>query len=416
MKILIAATHPQQCTGYARVGAMLSNLLADKGHQIVYFGFQNLAPYAGRSLHKNVHVIDVGYDTGDPTGFGETYLPKVIRKYVPDVVILYNDLMLLNRFLDTVVPVHANVITYVDLVHDDESAGLVHGVLTRATRVWVFSDHWKQALLTSHPYIRTPIDVVPHAVDQCLLDAASGISSSKDAKKALGIDPEMFVVLNTNRNSYRKALDLSVDAFLRFWKDLDYNENVCLLLNNVIDSPSGYDIRDLVITSARRLGLEDTVIPKLLARHILALPNGGFLDETTLATMYVASDVGLNTCLGEGFGLCQLEGAALGIPQIATETGGLVDILRNMEGVHTLIPPVAHLALPRAFVEHCGTLDIPDTGRVARALRLVYDSNGTVRRKAENVSENVRGTWSVSAFETAVENGFFLAARGECGL
>jgi hypothetical protein len=198
---------------------------------------------------------------------------------------------------------------------------------TWSDQVWVFSDHWKHTF---------PDAVVPHGVDPNVVgawpaDVSGQTVSKRDARRALGLPEDAFLVVNTNRNSYRKACE------------------------------SGYDLPDLVKTSIRRHALD----PEAIA-SVIGLQGGGFLTDHALRLLHIASDAGVNTCLGEGFGLCQLEGACLGIPQIATKTGGLVDILRDEP--HQLLDPKIHLALPRGFVLHSGTLDIPDSSDLATAL------------------------------------------------
>jgi glycosyltransferase involved in cell wall biosynthesis len=369
--VLIAATHPLQCTGYARVGAALANGLAQRGWRVTYWGFQNLAAASGRWIDPRINVLDVGHVSGDAWGFGEAHLPQAIRESGADTVILYNDLMVVNRFLDHI---HADLgasrprlVAYIDVVHDDEDTALLASIVSRVDTVWVFAGHWKEHLAARFPHGLPPVHVVPHGMDPALLRVDA---TQAEARRAIGLPESLgFLVLNTNRNSYRKALDLSIDAFLLFWKT---HPDSALLLNNNGAIESGYSIPDLVMASCRRLGIQD--MDKVLREVVLGLPNGGFVDDRTLVLLHLASDVGLNTCLGEGFGLCQLEGACLGRPQIATQTGGLGDILRD-QPPHVLIQPAIHLALPRGFVAHCGTLDIPDPRDVAEALETLYNNN-----------------------------------------
>jgi glycosyltransferase involved in cell wall biosynthesis len=376
---MIAATHPLQCTGYARVGATLANGLAERGWRVVYWGYQNLTPTSGRTMHPDVRVIDVGERVGDGWSFGQHAFKACVDDVQPDIVLLYNDVMILNSFLD-VLPVQQRaykVVCYMDMVHANEHPGLVTGILTRSDMQWVFADRWTRELEMRGA---THVHTVPHGMDQAMLDVvkanaeanAEGGARRNAAKKSLGIDESTFLVVNTNRNSYRKCLDLTVDGFLRFWKT---HPDATLLLNNVGSTDSGYDIPHVVDTSARALGLHQH-IPKLLESVIVGVPNGGFLDDRLVATMYMAADVCVNTCNGEGFGLCALEGACLETPQIATKTGGLVDILDG-HPPHQLLDPVVQIQLPRGFVQHGGMLDIVHPDSVANALETIYTTKKT---------------------------------------
>lgn len=373
---MIAATHPLQCTGYARVGATLANGFVDRGHEVTYWGFQNLSPMSGRAIHPKINVLDVGAITGDPWGFGESKLAETVSAIRPDCLILYNDVMVLNRFLDMLDAIpkdqRPTIVCYVDLVHDDQDPRLVHGVVTRCDHVWVFADHWRDALLKTYP--DASVKTVPHGMDATMLEITM---TKHEARDLLSIPKDAFVVVNTNRNSYRKAIDLTIDSFLRFWTT---HRDAVLVLNNNEATESGYDMTYVIISCCRRLGLENE-IDTILNRVILRIQNGGFMPDRMIAALHIASDVGVNTCLGEGFGLCQLEGACLGRPQIATKTGGLIDILGD-DPAHHLIEPSIHLMLPRGFVMHSGVLDIPDTKDVTTALEHIYDTRPVVETDA----------------------------------
>jgi glycosyltransferase involved in cell wall biosynthesis len=53
------------------------------------------------------------------------------------------------------------------------------------------------------------------------------------------------------------------------------------------------------------------------------------MSDQDINILYNSCDIGLNTCEGEGFGLCQLEHAAVGCPQVAPRIGGLKDFLTD---------------------------------------------------------------------------------------
>ena len=57
------------------------------------------------------------------------------------------------------------------------------------------------------------------------------------------------------------------------------------------------------------------------------------LSDEDIEKIYIAAEVGLNSCDGEGFGLCNYEHAALGRPQIVTKVGGLVDYFNENNSI-----------------------------------------------------------------------------------
>jgi glycosyltransferase involved in cell wall biosynthesis len=360
VRVLIAASHPLQCTGYARVGCALANGLAERGFDVIYFGYQNLAPNASREIHPLVTVLDVGEITKDPWGFGESILLKTVDDHKIDVVVLYNDVMVVNRFIEALTS-NVKIITYLDLVHDNEDFGLITNIDQRSSTIWVFADHWKTHLAKSYGIPTKKVHVLPHGIDACFFPV-----NQEKARMRLGLPLDGLILLNTNRNSYRKALDLTIRVFLEFYASS--KKDVYLFLNNNANTPSGYDIPGLIQHECRRLGLD---ADHVMTRHILGMPNSGFLSDETLNLLYNACDIGINTCVGEGFGLCNLEHASIGRPQLVNGVGGLKSIFSGNRG-GVLVKPIASLALCRGFCAHGGTMEIPDTAAMRDVLKEWY--------------------------------------------
>ena len=355
MRVLIAASHPLQCTGYARVGCALANGLAERGVDVIYFGYQNLAPNASRDVHPLVNVIDVGALTQDPWGFGESIIQKVVIDHKIDIVVLYNDVMVVNRFIESVSNV--KIITYLDLVHDNEDYQLITNINRRSDTIWVFADHWKSHLAKAYGVSPKKVHVLPHGIDACFFPV-----DQEKARMRLGLPLNGLILLNTNRNSYRKALDLTIKVFLEFYTTT--KKDVYLFLNNNANTPSGYDIPGIIVQECRRLGLPSEDI---MSRRVLGMPNSGFLSDETLNLLYNACDIGINTCVGEGFGLCNMEHASLGKVQLVNGVGGLNSIFSGNTG-GVLVKPIASLALCRGFCAHGGTMEIPDVAKMVSLL------------------------------------------------
>jgi hypothetical protein len=61
-------------------------------------------------------------------------------------------------------------------------------------------------------------------------------------------------------------------------------------------------------------------------QHIISIDKPQLLTDEDINVLYNACDVGINTCDGEGFGLCNFEQAGVGVPQIVPRLGGFIDI------------------------------------------------------------------------------------------
>lgn len=378
MHIFFVATSPLQGTGYARIGHRITTYLATQGHTIDYFAFQQLeaGTITDRSLHPNISLIDVERLKKVPEDtFGGTIIVDTLLKSRPDLVLVYNDMVVTSKLLhlvETQIPDSQKkkwkTVSYLDLVYDYQDMDMITQVDKYTDHIFVFTQHWKDHL--EHLGVSPDkISLFPHGMDTDIFTPVS----PKTARGRFGLADDAFVVLNTNRNSYRKGLDLTISAFLQFWKLVGCPGHVKLMLN-CHWIPEGYDIIHTVRKECLKQGLDESVV---LNQQILRPGNNGLLTDADLNALYNACDVGLNTCVGEGFGLCNVEHAGLGKPQIVSNVGGLSDIFgplhdRNMTlGVAT-VDPVASLTLVRAIDSHVGDIFICDPSEFAAYLTVIY--------------------------------------------
>ena len=113
-----------------------------------------------------------------------------------------------------------------------------------------------------------------------------------------------FVVLNANRNHIRKRIDITCEAFARFARDKP--EGVKLCLHMAASGRQAWTLKTLI----RRYKLEDRVI---LTSGTWRLPD---LSDAELNVLYNACDVGVNSSVGEGWGLIAYEHASTGAAQL----------------------------------------------------------------------------------------------------
>jgi glycosyltransferase involved in cell wall biosynthesis len=385
-RVLIVSTHPALTTGYARIANVVGNYLAGLPDvEVWHFGFEK---YPGtylseRFIDPRIRVISV-VDRIDPAKdrFGTTLIRDVVYEEVkPDLVLVYNDVVvtcqMLNNFMDPSRPF--KVVSYLDLVYPWECVEFIRHIDRWSDRIFVFSDVWRRHLVGDFGIDQHKVRTFPHGFDAETFRPLDRL----EARRRLALGPEDYVVLNTNRNSYRKALDVTIGGFLRFWKDLGCPLGVKLFLNCRLDVTDGYDVPNLIQVECMRLGLD---VHQVSNHHILTMGDkaSGLLSDETLNVVYNASDVGLNTCVGEGFGLCNLEGAGLGIPQIVSDVGGLHDIFKDLQGC-TVVPPAATMYLARGIDSHGGEISIVRAEDVAAALRRTYDGDQGLLGKNEKL-------------------------------
>jgi D-inositol-3-phosphate glycosyltransferase len=158
------------------------------------------------------------------------------------------------------------------------------------------------------PLFRMPtLHVLPHGVDTQTFFPVP--ESHPDLR--LRLFPERaelhhaFIVLNANVPYPRKRLDLTIRAFARFAQDKP--DDVFLYLHLVrADDRICRGLRECV----RAAGIEHRTLINLMN------PAGERLSDASLNLLYNACDVGINTAMGEGWGLVNFEHAATGAAQV----------------------------------------------------------------------------------------------------
>ena len=123
MKVFFMCTHCIQGTGYARVSNKITNYLAKiPGIEVVFYAFQN---YKGqeitdRFIDPRIRFYDaIEIDPDSPKGFGDKGIVPTLRKEKPDILFIYNDLMVTNSIMG-LIPEDAmpsKKYVYLDLVY-----------------------------------------------------------------------------------------------------------------------------------------------------------------------------------------------------------------------------------------------------------------------------------------------------------
>jgi glycosyltransferase involved in cell wall biosynthesis len=198
----------------------------------------------------------------------------------------------------------------------------------------------------------------------------------KIARKFVGIDEDAFVIVNLNRNQPRKRWDICIMAYIKFiCKHMDDNIKLMIATNTT----GGWDIFDIMISECRKYDITFQDLKK----HLIILQNPQQITDKEINIMYNVGDIGINTCDGEGFGLCNFEQAGVGIPQIVPKIGGFVDYLDASRSI--LINPkwTYYCDHSRDFVS--GEAEVCDINDIVNALEYYY-TNKKVRNEHGNFS------------------------------
>jgi len=341
MRFVLVSTHVDQTTGYAKVAYNLLRQVASISPKVktFHFGFQR------HPDRKNVRKLPegvVGYDAAsneDPReeGFGFNKIAEYVEMVRPDVVMIYNDPLIICKFIEAMKydkeKATFKLWLYVDQVYHGIAQPLLDLMNKNAERIYCFTQSWAETYAAYAPGSKLP-GILEHGID-----AAEFTCMPREQRLALRrnlkIPSDAVVFLNANRNSQRKRLDLMVMGFVKlltFTKDPVY-----LMVVTAMNPQHGafYDLQRIYVTELKKAGL----IPEEFTNRLMivdtAPPNT--LTDAQINEIYNMTDIGINTSDGEGFGLCQLEHLYTGAPQVVTDVGSYRSFLT--EDVATFVPP-----------------------------------------------------------------------------
>lgn len=336
MRFVLISTHTDQIIGYSKVAFNLLKQLATLSPRVktFHYGFQRHQTATGS---RKVPAGIVQYDAAaneDPKeeGFGFNKIADYLDMVNPDVVMIYNDPLVVNKFIEAMKhdknTAQYKLWIYLDQVYDGIPQPLLENIEKHADRIYAFTDIWADHLrkLIS----KTEIKTLEHAVDTSMFQKLpSDVRLS--VRKNLGIPKNATVFINANRNSQRKRLDVCIQGFVRHLKT---HENSYLILVTGVNPQHGsyYDVQRIFMREVQLHGL-----PELLMTHLVVIDTSQtFIPDDGMNQIYNAADVGVNTSDGEGYGLCQLEHLYTGAPQVVTDVGSYRSFLD--ESVAVFVP------------------------------------------------------------------------------
>lgn len=333
VKVLFCGTHPQQFNGYSKVVYELARELCQYDNiKLHIYGFQNFYNEPDhvkeRALPDTVEIYDA-YAKEEPKnkGFGENEIVDYVNKISPDIVIVYNDLVVISTFikaLQTIPDKKFKIVPYIDIVYKNEKRELLKYIHDNIDGCIAFTDYWKQTLIEDN-YTK-PLWTLEHAFNKNLYYPIP----KHVARKYFDISNDDFIIMNLNRNQPRKRWDHCIMAFIKFISK-HLNEKIKLLILTAVTG--AWNLTELMMNEAKKYKIEISQ----LKNHFIFIQNPQKMTDKEINIMYNVADIGWNTCDGEGFGLCNFEQAGVGIPQVVPYVGGFRDFFNENNSIP--IPP-----------------------------------------------------------------------------
>ena len=389
LRFMLVSTHAQQYTGYSKVSyGILKELSKSPNLELFHYGFQRhpQVPSDFRPYPSNVEVIDAtALEQPLQQGFGYQGLLETIRKKNPHIVMIYNDMAVVTRFLEEIrkvaTPRSFKVWIYCDQVYENQHQAMIDILNRDSDRVFTFTTFWKKHL--KEQGVTRPISVLGHGFDSKLF-----FTVPRDlARKSLKLPENAFVIMSLNRNQPRKRYDIMIMAFVEL---LQKNPEKQLILLCICDKGErgGWWLFEVFVRELKKIGLP---IEQYGNRLMVSSQDMVFKDED-VNVLYNVADLGISTADGEGWGLCTFEQMGIGIPQVVPDIGGYKEYCsKDNSG---LVKPKHRYYLPSIHSPVGGEAQVCDPHDVFLAMDNYLNDSEKRRAHGQKAKEKVLSyTW-----------------------
>lgn len=389
IRVMLCGTYPiGQSNGYSRVVYYISKFLGlKKDIRLTIYGFQNYKQTQGtqRNDIPSDVILHDALATENPkrNGFGEKEVGAYLKQHPQDIVIIFNDMVVTSALTKTImdeIPVEQRskmkLISYMDQVYPFQKKQYIDILNACFDGIITFTPYWRQIARRIGIRKDMPIYIFPHGFDHKLY-----FPVPRDiARMQYSIPKDAFAILNLNRNQPRKRWDHTIIAFAevvkRYYqltkeKTNEKHRPIRLMIATVVNG--FWDLIELFENELRMLE-----VPLEFGKECLvAVAKPQQLSDTDINVLYNACDIGLNTCEGEGWGLCQSEHAAVGCPQVAPRIGGMQEFLSNDHSI--LVDPKWRYYIDRQRDGIGGMAEVGDPMEYADAIWKYYTNPDLVK-------------------------------------
>ena len=308
---------------------------------------------------------------GDPHPYNWMMFPAPIRGNIygmdriqefktakVDMIFILNDLWMINEYLKEIKkhfnPVPPVVIYFpVDAKEFDRAWFENFDIVSQAV---VYTQFGYEVAKAAAPE-GFDFEIIPHGID---IETFYKLMMPKTEIRKISYpnveelwSEDSFVVLNANRNQPRKRLDLALEGFSLFAEGKPTNVRY---YHHAGIRDVGWNIPKL----AERYGMSHRLLLTSMEEGVQKIP------ENRLNLVYNSTDVGLNTSMGEGWGLPSMEHAITGAPQVVSDNSASRELYHD---IGLLIPATINQTFER--IETVGTVVRPED--VATQLQKLYD-------------------------------------------
>ena len=302
-------------TGFGRVAEYLLPALA-KEHEVHVLATNWHGDYdAEATKYKSYPAMAHGSDP-----FGSHRIAELVQTIKPDLVWVTNDLWVAINLWGAVKTLRETIPFKFFVYTPIDSYGIfpeLNGPVSEWDGLATYTEFGKEELLKMG--YQKPVAVIPHGTDFTKFFPIDPL----ECRRELGVPEDTFIVFNGNRNQPRKRIDLTIKGFIEFAKD----KPDARLWLNMGAKDMGWELIPLFKRVARDVGYDPAGKLILTSPHF---STHNCLPIEQLNKVYNAVDIGLNTCIGEGWGLVNSEHAATGVAQVVPDHTSLKEIFNDV--------------------------------------------------------------------------------------
>lgn len=165
--------------------------------------------------------------------------------------------------------------------------------------------------------------------------------------QTMGVDFDMFKPMDKKRSRIKFNLEIE-KGYILYVGHLNEQKGLYYLFKAFPEILKNYPNTVLLLAGEGKYrGKLEAIAKDIEIRHNVIFL--GYINKEQLPFLYNAVDVFVLPSLGEGVPLACIEAMACGTPTIATNVGGIPDIINNFEG-GLVIPPKNHKAISDAVL------------------------------------------------------------------
>jgi D-inositol-3-phosphate glycosyltransferase len=403
-RVMICGTYPiGQSNGYSRVVYYISKYLGLKTDiDLTIYGFQNfknISSSGREDIPKNVILHDA-YATEEPkrNGFGDKEIADYIKKNPQDVIVIFNDMVITTSLIKDIVEKipkeersKFKMISYMDQVYPYQKPDYIHVLNECFDAVITFTPYWESVVRSLGLKPEIPTYFFPHGFDDKLYFPIP----KNLARIYYTLPQDAFIILNLNRNQPRKRWDHTLMAFADIVERHYKLENVRPILLMIGTAIKGYwNLIDIYKNELKKRSIPFDIGIK----YITSISNPQQLTDRSINILYNACDIGINTCEGEGFGLCQFEHLAIGCPQIVANIGGFKEFINENNSI--AVEPKWNYYIDNVRDGIGGFAEVSDPKDFADAIWDYYNNPEKVKEHGTNGRKEILQHYS---WETVVD-------------